>query len=448
VRPSHHHAHTQLSSAGRHHGQRRRRREPWLLGIAFAILAYWIIILGGPGELYAPNFTPDTETPARAGDVMSIVAVKTYNPAEATALIRQNYGPTAPAATASITKVTFRYRSQLPDGHFIAEYARAYVPTKPLGKLPVFGFAPGTTGIGDKCAPSLEDVHKSNWGNYDSHMAAYAAQGYAAVTTDYEGMRDPERIHHYMVGELEGRALLDSVKALGNIPETKGVARLDQVFLAGYSQGGHASFWADKLALTYAPDVNVRGVIGFGPVLSVEQTLSDVVHGANINWFGPYVLYSYTDMYKADYDIQAILLPHWAQSLNTDVPAHCIDTDIPFWGKTPEGVYTPEFLAALRDGKLADAYPKLYSSLSLNAVTSSSTHTPKRINQGQNDNVVLPSQAQSGLNTLCVSSKGPVQLEVYPNTTHYDTMVHSFHDTLSWMQEILQGGNLPSSCPQ
>jgi Secretory lipase len=443
-----HHAHTQLSSAGRHHGPRHRpHRWKWLLGIAVAILAYWIIILGGPGELYAPNFTPDTEPPARAGDVMGIDGIKTYNVAEATALIRQNYGSAAPAASAAITKVTYHFRTQLPDGHFIAVFARAYVPTKPLGKLPVFGFATGTTGIGDKCAPSLEDVHKANWGNYDSHMAAYAAQGYAAVTTDYEGMRDPTRIHHYMVGELEGRVVLDSLKALDNIPETKGVARLDQVFLGGYSQGGHAVFWADKLAPTYAPTIKVRGVVGWGPVMSVEQTLTDVVHGANINWFGPYVLYSYQDYYHPGYDPASVLLPHWAATLSTDVPAHCIDTDIPFWGKSPDGVYTPEFLTAVREGKLSDALPQFSRELADNAITDSTTRTPKRINQGQQDNVVLPSQAQSALTTLCSSSKGPVQLALYPNTTHYDNMVHSFKDTLEWMNEIRTGGNLPSTCP-
>jgi hypothetical protein len=433
------------------HAYRHRRRSwlwLWLLCVLAATIVYWFAFLGGPASLYAPNFTPAFGPTVHAGDVMSVESVKSFNPPEATALIRENYGPAAAPATSSITKVTFRYRSQLPDGQFVTEFARAYVPDKPLGKLPVFGFAPGTTGIGDKCAASLEDVHEANWGNYDSHMAAYAAQGYVAVTTDYEGMRDASRIHHYMVGELEGRAVLDSVRALEHIPETTGVARLDQVFLSGYSQGGHAVFWADKIASQYAPSLKVLGVVGFGPVMSVEQTLADVTHSANINWFGPYVLYSYRDYYNQDYNLASILQPYWVETLSADVPEHCIDSDIPHWGHTAAAVYTPEFLAAAGNGKLAESYPKFYADLAKNAVGEDPSSSAKRINQGDADNVVLPAQAQAALPALCRSSKGPVQLALYPKSTHYDTMVHSFADTLEWMKAVQRGDSLPSSCHQ
>jgi acetyl esterase/lipase len=271
----------------------------------------------------------------------------------------------------------------------------------------------------------------------------YASQGYAAVTTDYEGMRDPGRIHHYMVGELEGRALLDAVRALRNLPETRG--RLNgQVFLSGYSQGGHAAFWADKIAAAYAPDIKPTGVLGYGPVMSVKQTLLDVTHAANINWFGPYVLYSYRDYYKTDYG--QLLLQHWDDTLNVDVPSHCIDTDIPFWGHNPANVYSPEFMAAMAGGTMAETYPAFNRDLLLNEVAPTTTSTPKRINQGEHDNVVLASQQQAVMPALCQSSQGPVQLVVYPNTTHYDTMLHSLPDTLAWMRALSAGQPQPTSC--
>lgn len=434
-----------------HHGthpRRRGRRLAWLFGILGAMVLYWFVFLGGPSTLYAPGFTPTLGPQARPGDVMSIDSVKTYNAAETTALIRENYGNAAPPATTSITKVTFRYRSELPGGQFIGVYGRAYIPAKPLGKLPIFGFAPGTTGIGDKCAPSLENVKVANWANYDSHMAAYASQGYAAVITDYEGMRDPTRIHHYMVGELEGRAVLDSVRALERLPEAAGVADQDQIFLGGYSQGGHAAFWADKVAAAYAPELKIRGVVGFGPVLDVQETMTDVAHGANINWFGPYVLYSYADYYKHDYHDATILQQHWADTLGSDVPAHCIDTDIPFWGKDPAAVYTPEFLQAVLEGKVSDNYPQLATDLAENAVGAADTTSAKRINQGAEDNVVLPEQAQAALPAMCRSSRGPVELQIYPKASHYTTMVDSFSATVAWMKQLAKGGKPPSTCPE
>jgi hypothetical protein len=438
----------------RHHFPKLRlgkRTRPWLrwlgiLGIAASAVIYWMFFTGGPAALYAPGYTPAYAPSARPGDVMGIDKVENFSPSQTADLIKQNYGPTAEHPNVGLTKVTFHYRSELPGGKFITNYARAYLPTGATGKLPIFGFAPGTTGIGDECSPSLENVKAANWGNYDSHMAMYASHGYAAVTTDYEGQRDPSRIHHYMVGELEGRAVLDSVRALTHLPEAAGNVQPGQVFLAGYSQGGHAAFWADRIASAYAPDLKVRGVVGFGPVMSVEQTLADVTRGANINWFGPYVLYSYSDYYKINYDIPSILQPYPAEHLTADVPAHCIDTDIQHWGRNPAAVYTPDFLNALTTGTLSERYSALLHDLEANDATGAETTSAKRINAGELDNVVLPAQQQAALPKLCASSRGPVQLGIYPHTTHYDTMLHSLADTLNWMAAVRKGQAVPGNC--
>src|SRR5262249_21139617 len=156
------------------------------------------------------------------GEVIAQDSAQTLSIAQAANLARQNYGIATLPVTTGVTKITFHYKSELPGGDDITVYGRAYLPDSPRKNLPIFAFAPGTTGISDICAGSLERPAKANWGNYDSHMTMYASQGFATVITDYEGMRDPARMHHYMVGELEGRAVLDSVRALRNLPQTKG----------------------------------------------------------------------------------------------------------------------------------------------------------------------------------------------------------------------------------
>ncbi len=276
-------------------------------------------------------------------------------------------------------------------------------------------------------------------------MAMYASQGFAAVTTDYEGMRDPTRIHHYMVGTLEGRAVLDSIRALEQLPEARGRLNENQVFLGGYSQGGQAAFWADKLASSYSPRIKPLGVVGWGPVMSVSETLTDVLHGANINWFGPYVLYSYGDYY--DQTFPGVLLPHWEATLDKDVPAHCIDTDIEFWGRNPAAVYTPQFLQSAQAGTLDTDFPELAADMNANAVGPDTTSTAKLINSGQYDNVVLPAQQEAEAQILCGSSAGPVDLNFIPGATHYDAMVKTLHSTISWMHTLMLGGKVASTCP-
>ncbi len=384
------------------------------------------------------------KSPVRAGSVISVATVEHFSPDATTALIKHNYPAGVPGEGIGVTKITFSYRTQVPNGQMVAIHGRAYLPDDARANLPIFAFGPGTTGIGDQCAPSLEKPAVANWGNYDAHMSAYALQGFAAVTTDYEGMRDPDRVHHYMVGELEGRALLDAVRGLRHLPQGQGRLSPTSVFLAGYSQGGHAAFWADKIADRYAPDVRPLGVIGFGPVMSVKQTLADVTHGANINWFGPNVVRSFEDYYQQTYP--GVILPARENNLAANVDAHCIDTDLSYWGHNPAAIYTPEFIGSALAGDISTKYSEFGKALDENEVGAVSTDSAKRINQGANDNVVLPAQQAVALPKLCASSAGPVQLVVYSGTTHYDAMLHSFGDTIGWMRALENHQPVPSTC--
>lgn len=128
------------------------------------------------------------------------------------------------------------------------------------------------------------------------------------------------------------------------------------------------------------------------------------------------------------------------------VIAHCIDTDLPYWGHTPVGLYTPEFIQAALNGTIESSYPQFSQDLRANAVGAVPTSSAKRINQGALDNVVLPSQQTAALPELCASSKGAVQLMLYQKTTYYDAMLHSFGDTLSWMKALSAREPVASTC--
>ena len=429
---------------------KRRRHTARIIVYNLVIIAYinTTYALGRFDRIGAVFTTgnPLTDT-IQAGDLIAVDEVKVIQSPEVVKLIRENYGALTPQITNAITKVTFHYRSRTPSGAWITVYGRAYLPASPTSNLPVFAFAPGTTGIGDKCAASLEQPHIANWANYDSHLAAYAVQGMAVVTTDYEGMRDVARPHHYMVGELEGRALLDAVRALKELPVAQDRLNLTNLYTGGYSQGGHAALWADKIVSEYAPELKIKGVVGYGPVMSVKTTLADVTHGANINWFGPYVLYSYRDYYRTNYPLGEMLTPRVVTGLDTDVPNHCIDTNIPFWGRTPAGVYSPDFLRVLADNAWTGSqYEEFGRQLDLNAVGSVPTTSAKLINTGALDNVVLASQQTAGTTQLCATSSGPVRQVVYPKATHYDTMLQSYQDTLTWMRTLNIGEKPNPSC--
>lgn len=424
-------------------------RHRWVIGLTVLVLAlagaYWWQRYGSEIEFTAvqPQSILKKEQP-KGGKILSIESTETVAAEQVLAVSRQNYGAAAPPPQGAVTKALIKYQSYDTKNQPITVYARMYVPTTG-SNLPTFAFAPGTTGIGDQCAGSLEQPAKSNWANYESHMMTYAGQGYASVITDYEGMRDPSRLHHYMIGELEGKALLDSVRALGNWETAKGRLGLNGLFVSGFSQGGHSAMWADKIAASYAPEMKIKGVIGFGPVSDVKRTLADVTRGANINWFGPFVLASYQDYYSQTYDVAKILQPRWVSNLNNDVTTHCIDSVINFWGRTPAGVYTPEFRQAMSSDNWS-GFADFSQALDKNEVGDQQTTSAKLINQGQQDNVILPGQQDYVLPKICRNSEGTVGYKLYPTATHYSVMVQSFQDTVNWMKTVTSGQTTTSAC--
>lgn len=384
----------------------------------------------------------------KTGKILEESPLQNFTAEETLALIHQtNKDLNANDIKYPISKQIFRYTSSDNKGNDIPIYGRVYKPSSFNGKTAIFAFAPGTTGIGDQCAASLEQPATKNWANYDSLLASYATQGYTVVTTDYEGMRDPDRLHHYMVGELEGRAVLDSVRALSNLTLTKNKVDTSKLIVSGYSQGGHAAFWADKISKDYTPELKPTAVVGFGPVDDVEKTLSDITKGANINWFGPYVLVSYRDYYKADYQIEKILLPKWQTNLTKDVLNNCVDTVSGHWGTKSDGVYTKEFLNALRDKRLLSSqYPQLAYDMRKNIAGDVKTNSVKLINQGALDNVVLADQQTQMINRMCSSGNRIVNYKLYPKANHYNTMVISFRDTISWLSQAQNNSLSQSDC--
>jgi acetyl esterase/lipase len=403
-------------------------------------------------------FVPQT------GKILSDEVVTTYSTEQALSIIRQANQNFDATVSSPVQKRLIRYTSSNGQNNDVPIYARLYLPQTQSQPLPLMVFAPGTTGISDSCAASIENPAKRNWANYDSLLLAYAAQGYAVVITDYEGMRDPDRIHHYMVGELEGRAMLDAIRAVKNLDATKVSVNTDNSFVAGYSQGGHAAYWADQIQPSYAPDLSLRGSVGFGPVTDVEQTLADINRGANINWFGPFVLVSYTDWYKHVYPLERILQNRWIGNLRVDVLRECIDSVNHYWpnnigSNRASTVYTPEFLQALRRGlRNSDPYKQLGEDMYQNIVGLVKTATPKRLNQGKHDNVILPAQSLAAINRFCqhgnvaqyvsydTSRYGVTYYDGKGAVDHYRTMSASLFDTIAWMNDRIANKPAPNSC--
>lgn len=178
---------------------------------------------------------------------------------------------------------------------------------------PVIAWAHGTTGFAEGCAPSiLQDGLEAGAMMIQDRVVE---QGWAIVATDYTGL-GTQGPHPYLIGEGEGRSVLDAVRAAH---ELEAAALADETVVWGHSQGGHAALWTGQLEPTYAPELDLQGVAALAPASDLPGLIEGLgaITGGEI--FGSFVVAAYTAAYPeldaADYLRPAarIIVPELAQ---------------------------------------------------------------------------------------------------------------------------------------
>ncbi|WP_207950102.1 lipase family protein [Nocardioides ochotonae] len=206
-----------------------------------------------------------------------------------------------PAGAARIALTTTRvlYRSTDRTGTPHAVSGTVLVPKTPWigpGRRPVIGYAAGTQGIGDTCAPSRQ---LGEGIEYESiFMSGMLARGWAVAMTDYEGL-GTAGMHTYMDRESQGRAVLDAVRAAQRLPGS-GLTGANPVGLYGYSQGGAAAASAAELAGSYAPELKVRGTVAGAAPADLTQ-LPGAIDDSLFSEFSWYAIAGLTASYDVDF---------------------------------------------------------------------------------------------------------------------------------------------------
>ena len=166
--------------------------------------------------------------------------------------------------------------------------ATVFAPTDPpAGPRPVIAWEHGTTGLLQKCMPSLLSFPSKGIPERDRIVMA----GWVVVATDYS-FAEKDGPHPYLIGEGEARAALDSVRAARQMSE---LALDKRMVVWGHSQGGHAALWTGIVGPRYAPDLEIRGVVAIAPSANIKNILAMNVEMDKL--FGPYLALSYSRFY-------------------------------------------------------------------------------------------------------------------------------------------------------
>ncbi|HXV42895.1 MAG TPA: lipase family protein [Anaerolineae bacterium] len=348
----------------------------------------------------------------------------------------------------AVDRFKLRFKSRNERGLWVSVRAEMFVPKVDApAEFPLFIYGAGTTGINNLCAPLDEETHKRNWGQYQTHLASYAAQGFITILPHWQGYDDQTRKHNYFIAGLEASTLLDATRAayqlfnnnlLPDVPARPAQA----VFYGGYSQGGHGAFAALDAAIQYAPELPIKGVIGHATAPNVEALLRERPPLA------PYIIYAYLNYYGDVIDPEAVFLPNWLPTFYADASTKCVDEAYSYYPADPKLLYRPEFFEALYGDRLADTFPAFKEALELNYVgTSPDTNVPIVLFHGETDTIVTPETHEHFVARLCNLGKN-VSYKLYPETNHFQTRQASFVDSVTWMRNILSNQLPASQCSE
>jgi hypothetical protein len=180
------------------------------------------------------------------------------------------------------------YTTTVSDTSPASAVATVFAPLNlPTGPRPVIAWEHGTTGLLQKCMPSLASVPTQGIPALDRIVS----EGWVIVATDYS-FTEKVGPHPYMIGEAGARAALDSVRAARQMPELK----LDSRAVAwGHSEGGHSALWTGIVGPRYAPDIKLIGVAAIAPPANMKSILA--MNPEVDRRLGPYVARSYSWFY-------------------------------------------------------------------------------------------------------------------------------------------------------
>jgi predicted esterase len=388
--------------------------------------------------------TPLPKTAPTQSRITSFNLLKTVDAEQIATAQKSFVGRSSPTAVSEIAVYRLRYDILGRDGSWKPITADIYIPVQ-MGSYPLFVFGAGTTGITAKCAPSLENVEIENMGNYDHQMIAQAAVGYVAVLPDYEGFHSNDNVETtqaYFVSESEAKTLLGSIRGLlelqSKAPALQ-VADLDNVFLAGYSQGGHAALSAAANWQELPSSVKLKGIIQFAGAADVQALFLESP------WLASYLVGSYSRYYNPELNPTLVLQNRWIEALSRNNDVLCVNDAYQYFPHAPKEIYAPAFLDSIETKTWPANLAPWQKVIQQNTPTTGLPDVPYLSIQGALDPIVTAQTQVANVEALCAQDKDVTYRE-YAGVNHFQIRQVSFGVSNDWMKNILSGQTSYNTC--
>lgn len=324
------------------------------------------------------------------------------------------------------------YRSTGLKGEPIAVSGAIFIPLGPAphGHRDVIAWAHPTTGVVDRCAPTILPDLAGTVAGLEEMMR----RGYVVVATDYQGL-GVKGMHPYLIGTSEARSVLDSVRAARQLPDARAGNRFA---VWGHSQGGHAALFTGEQAATYAPELKLVGVAAAAPATNLVELFRADNGTLGGDTLTAMALLSWATTYNIPYDT---VLAQSARRTYQEVASSCIQT-------IAELINIAQIAQPLENRFLKSDPTKIEPWRGImieNSTGRSPAGAPVFIAQGTADETVRPQITRQYADALCRQGTS-VEMKYLDGVSHSYAGYDAALSAIEWMSDRFRGIPAPSSC--
>ncbi len=301
----------------------------------------------------------------------------------------------------------------------------------PPGGRAIVAWAHPTSGTVPRCAPSLAIfLFQQIQG-----LRSMIARGFVVVATDYPGLGTPGP-HPYLVGESEGRAVIDIVRAARSLPRVGGGK---DFIVWGHSQGGQAALFAGMMANVYAPELKLLGVAAAAPATDLAKLMSDDINSIGGKNITAMTLWSWHRVYGAAID--NVVDPRAMPAIDR-LAQECIEGPFDLIVRQRTGRPLEQYFLMVQDPTKAEPWRSL---LEQNSTGVLSPEIPIFLAQGTSDQIIQPAVTQAYMDRLCKAGS-KVRMIMLPGIGHGRAAQASTMAAVNWITDRFARKTPPDDC--
>ena len=362
---------------------------------------YLLIILTA-SILTACGGSDRTESDAPAGSLISAVPMTDY---EVNVSLRLIAFSVLSGRSYDVEVVKLTYHTELEEGLLVQASGIVAIPKFKTGPSPLLSYQHATI-FKDSAVPSNDPL-------FDMTPILAASAGFVVVAPDYIGYGVSKSLTHpYIQAVPTANSVIDLVRAAKTYLQQRDVTLNNQLFLAGYSEGGYASLAAhQRMEAEFADEFTVTASIAGGGPYDIRSTADQVVlNEATLDspaYFG-YVVHAYDRLYDLDnLTLRAIASPHHMTVDNYYDGTSAGATINALLPRNTNELFNPYFQSEYAGiaGELSLKYR-----LEQNNVYDWKPEAPVKLFHGQNDNYVDYANASTALSAMQSNGAASVTL--------------------------------------